>query len=292
MKVIVGDIHACYNELEELLDKISPSSEDQIIALGDIVDRGPDNRKILDLFTKNPQFMTIKGNHERKHHLSHDRLCRAALSQQITKKELDKDYIKLVNYAKSLPLYLILDEAILVHGAIEPGVPLEDQKEVVLVSSMSGQRRVLDKYPRPWYELINPEKPVIFGHRGYDEPFIYQDKVYGIDTRCCRGNSLTAITLPDFKIYSVKAKKEYWRDNRIKNIRINRFERKGMDINKVYESIMQITEQLKAETKDIKEFAALVNQRNLPGILFQAYKGRLTKGNLRKMSPDKLKYFI
>ena len=98
MKIIVGDIHACTAELEELLDKIGFSPDDQVIALGDIFDRGPDNRGILRLFTENPQFLTLRGNHERKHLLIDEGRCKAALSQLITREELGEDYPGLLSF--------------------------------------------------------------------------------------------------------------------------------------------------------------------------------------------------
>ncbi|TVS11508.1 MAG: hypothetical protein EA424_23705 [Planctomycetaceae bacterium] len=40
--LIIGDIHGCFDELQDLLQAAGLASDDQIIALGDIVDRGPD----------------------------------------------------------------------------------------------------------------------------------------------------------------------------------------------------------------------------------------------------------
>jgi len=40
--IIIGDIHGCRTEFEELLDKVGVSAGDEIIALGEIVDRGPE----------------------------------------------------------------------------------------------------------------------------------------------------------------------------------------------------------------------------------------------------------
>ncbi|MEQ8191762.1 MAG: hypothetical protein ABRQ39_27605, partial [Candidatus Eremiobacterota bacterium] len=46
-------------------------------------------------------------------------------------------------------------------------------------------------------------------------PFIYKDRVFCIDTGCCRGGKLTGVLLPEFKIVSVKSEKDYWKE--IKN---------------------------------------------------------------------------
>jgi predicted phosphodiesterase len=40
--LIVGDIHGCYLEFQELLARSGIAKSDEIIALGDIVDRGPE----------------------------------------------------------------------------------------------------------------------------------------------------------------------------------------------------------------------------------------------------------
>jgi serine/threonine protein phosphatase 1 len=54
---------------------------------------------------------------------------------------------------------------------------------------------------------------VVFGHHVTGpEPLIREDgKVYGIDTGCCHGHRLTALSLPDFKLYSVPSRGgDYW----------------------------------------------------------------------------------
>jgi serine/threonine protein phosphatase 1 len=300
MKIIVGDIHACKAELEELLDKIGFGPDDQVIALGDIFDRGPDNRGILELFSSDSRFMTLKGNHERKHILISENKCRAAVSQMITKEEFGKDYIRLLEFARNLPNYIELDKAILVHGALEPGIALENQHENILVSSISGER-FLNKLGRPWYELLNINKPVIFGHKVYDEPLIFQDKVYGIDTGCCLGKRLTAMTLPDFRIYSVKAKKAYWpaagneflsqHPELAKTKKAKTLGELGVDVQATYEKIVEYADELKSQTGSRKEFADEVKKRNLPSIIFRAYEGKLTLDFVKKIDISKLGEF-
>ena len=64
-RLIIGDIHGCFTELQELLDKAGLSPQDEIIALGDIVDRGPDSTKVLDFFRTHPNARSLIGNHDR-----------------------------------------------------------------------------------------------------------------------------------------------------------------------------------------------------------------------------------
>lgn len=286
MKIVIGDIHACSVELEELLERIGPGADDSIIALGDIFDRGPDNRKILELFKGDARFLSLKGNHERKHLLIHEGKCRAAISQVITQAELGAEYLLMLDFIRELPLYVELEDAILVHGSIEPDIPLSQQDETVLAGSMSGEKH-LQYLGKPWYEILHPEKPVIFGHVGYDKPFIYNDMIYGIDTRCCRGGSLTAITLPDFTFHSVKARRNYWAENK-KTFRKEKSSRAKnvlpgtaiMDIETAYETIMKLTVLLKKNTDSRRKFALAVQRWGLPPIFYKAYDGSLEKEDL------------
>ncbi len=70
----IGDVHGCLAELDQLLALIRadctsrPAKETHIVFLGDLVDRGPDSRGVIDrLRRRPPDFATvhfIRGNHE------------------------------------------------------------------------------------------------------------------------------------------------------------------------------------------------------------------------------------
>ena len=63
----IGDIHGCAKALRSIIEVIDPQPEDEIIFLGDYVDRGPDTRdaidQIIDLQSRT-QVVTLRGNHE------------------------------------------------------------------------------------------------------------------------------------------------------------------------------------------------------------------------------------
>lgn len=63
----IGDIHGCYAELQDLLEEAELTHGDRIIALGDIVDRGPETPEVLDFFHTHLGASSLMGNHERKH---------------------------------------------------------------------------------------------------------------------------------------------------------------------------------------------------------------------------------
>jgi serine/threonine protein phosphatase 1 len=65
--LVIGDIHGCLTALDALLALVAPTPEDQLIALGDYVDRGPNSRGVLDrmiaLFDEG-RLVPLRGNHD------------------------------------------------------------------------------------------------------------------------------------------------------------------------------------------------------------------------------------
>jgi serine/threonine protein phosphatase 1 len=63
----VGDIHGCAIALETMITALNLRPEDSLIVLGDVIDRGPDSRAVLQqlLSLRNScRLTTILGNHE------------------------------------------------------------------------------------------------------------------------------------------------------------------------------------------------------------------------------------
>lgn len=61
---VVGDLHGCYTNLMGKLDELNfDPSQDLIISVGDLVDRGAENVECLELITM-PWFRAVRGNHE------------------------------------------------------------------------------------------------------------------------------------------------------------------------------------------------------------------------------------
>ncbi|MBM9499584.1 metallophosphoesterase [Leptospira sp. 201903071] len=206
--IVIGDIHGCYDELILLLEEVGYSENDRIISVGDIVDRGPDSVKVYDFFKENPRHIVVMGNHENKHdnHV-------LSYSQEIVKLQFGDRYQEFLDWIHDLPLYYETESATIVHAAIEPNVPLNEQRKEVLIGSTSGEKYLTNKFDsEDWTNLYKDEKPVIFGHRVLgDGVQIYGDRIYGIETGACFGGFLSAVTLPDFKIFSVRSAKNYWR---------------------------------------------------------------------------------
>jgi serine/threonine protein phosphatase 1 len=68
-RIVIGDIHGCLRTFRQLLeDRIQLSYDDSVYLVGDLIDRGPDSKGVMDyvmaLSEQNYRVKTIRGNHE------------------------------------------------------------------------------------------------------------------------------------------------------------------------------------------------------------------------------------
>ena len=219
--LIIGDIHGCHDELQDLLAAAGLAAEDRIVSLGDMVDRGPQDAAVVRFFRDHPQADAIRGNHEHKHTLQRAGLLRVDLSQQIARRRMgEAEHAAFCTWAAELPLHHQLPEALLVHGFVEPGVALEDQQPQVLLGLTSGERHLQETLSAPWYTQVEHPTPIIVGHRDYHrsgQPLVYQDRVFGLDTTVYAGGRLTGLLLPAFRLISVPARADHWTVTRTQN---------------------------------------------------------------------------
>lgn len=65
--IAIGDIHGCATALQALIAEIAPQPDDTIVPLGDVIDRGPDSRAVIEQLLLLRDRCTLKpvmGNHE------------------------------------------------------------------------------------------------------------------------------------------------------------------------------------------------------------------------------------
>ena len=272
--LVIGDIHGCFYELQALLDISGLGDGDAILAIGDMVDRGPETPQVVDFFLNTPIARALMGNHERKHVRAARHEVKLSLSQQISQVQLAQQYPAALEWMTGLPLFIELPEAILVHGYLEPGIDLEQQNPSVLCGTMGGDKILHERYDRPWFELYESTKPVIVGHYNYTNssaPFVYRDRIFGLDTDCVTGKALTGILLPAFEFVSVPSRGNMWAQIRKEYLMTRRKEapskpppaktvwkdEQSGEINELYQKLAEANHWMMEQMRNIPGFTEL-----------------------------------
>ncbi len=210
---VIGDIHGCHETFERLLGKISPvAGEDTIVILGDMINRGPESKEVIETLIKlrheNHQLITLKGNHEvmfldylsgknRNFFLVNGgemTLKSYGIADPFSKKTINKIPADHIKFLRNLLPYWQDETYIYVHAGLKPGIKLTKQPNRWLYWAKKDFIEEQHDYG----------KKVIFGHTTFKEPLIQKSKV-GIDTGAAYGNKLTCLILPDFEFISVNA---------------------------------------------------------------------------------------
>ena len=217
---VIGDIHGRNDLLCTLLDEVSADAAKRngvkahLIFLGDYVDRGSKSadviETVLNLNIPDMNVVMLKGNHEtsmlafmddpikgkRWLHYGGDATLRS-YGIEISMGELTEKNISIAaeNFKKALPethrkfLETLNDRHVIgdyffVHAGIDPGQPLEKQKERDLLW-------IRDEFLS--HEGLY-EKVIVHGHSIIPEPE-FKDNRIGIDTGAFYSNNLTCLVL-------------------------------------------------------------------------------------------------
>ncbi len=210
MDVIVGDIHGCYNELRDLLDRVGPGASDRIVSVGDLVDRGPRSLEVVRFFRDTPNAHAILGNHEDKHLRWRRGELAPAFSQRLCAEQAGSAYGEILEHIATLPLFLELGDLLVVHAGYEPALPLDAQPRNVLLRCKWPGQRGLSGSPELWTGRCDGSRAVVYGHHVFETPRI-EGRTYGIDTGACHGRFLTALLWPSGQCVSVPARADHWR---------------------------------------------------------------------------------
>ncbi|KAA3612774.1 MAG: fructose-bisphosphatase class III [Planctomycetota bacterium] len=232
---VIGDIHGCAEELDQLMQKLALGPEDRLISLGDLYHRGPDPVGVLDLLAQVPKLDLILGNHERTL-LRRVRLmgeaadgsdCGTLAENASVEPELllgdgrtaigpvpPDRAADLIRFLIGRSYYLegrAQDQAwVAVHAGLLPGMRARDCHPEDLVRLRRLRRFRGAPY---WYEVYRGPELVLFGHTPSPFPRTHFSGgrlvALGLDTGCVYGGSLTAYRLEDGEMEMVKANKNY-----------------------------------------------------------------------------------
>ena len=200
--IFIGDIHGCYDELRELLDRVAPDANDVVVSVGDVVTKGPAAERCLALWRERG-YLAVRGNNEIK------LLDRARPVIRFFARE-DREVLRrrdLLAYIRSWPLVLDFprDRITAVHGGFLPQMRVTEEdiarEQAVLpelrwIRKQNGAWRPIPKDKKKkddvlWAEKWRGDRFVLYGHTPLREP--KRDKqAMGLDTGCVYGGSLTA----------------------------------------------------------------------------------------------------
>ena len=208
-RIVVGDIHGCYDELMELLEKIGIGDDDRVFSVGDLITKGPKSKEVMELFMTDARFSSVIGNHDlalrRKWNGEEIELKPA---QKETHKELKGEKDSYVTFFNRMPFMIDLETHLVVHAGVRPNVELYSQttSDMTLIRTL-GANPESDE-GTPWYHVYHGDKTILFGHWPAPEPRRGR-KAIGLDTGCVYGYNLTAYIIEEDEFVTVKAKKAY-----------------------------------------------------------------------------------
>ena len=174
---VIGDVHGYANVLENLIEKLDLEEGDQVVLAGDMIDRGPNSCRVVEIVRDNVHIHTVKGNHE---DMMVEAFSASPLSKEIASpsdaviwianggKTTIKSFVtehgssadsvmrEVATWMSQLPSQLVLDGHRIVHAGYHPTLDLEFQTD----AEMLWIRDAFHSHKSP----IDPARQVVFGH--------------------------------------------------------------------------------------------------------------------------------
>jgi serine/threonine protein phosphatase 1 len=199
----VGDIHGRLDLLRKLVRKVAPTPDDQVVFLGDYVDRGPETRGVIEFLLEfrqaMPRSVFLKGNHEAMlldYLEGRNRLLYIINGGGVTLasyRHCDQGRIPPEHLAffRDLLPYYETERFIFVHAGLRPGLaPARQNPEDLL---WIRQEFLSSDYD--W------GKTVVFGHTPVETPYFAAGRI-GLDTGAGHGRALTCCEVRQQKCWT------------------------------------------------------------------------------------------
>ena len=229
---LIGDVHGCGDELEELLANLGYAPDEtgvyhhpenrKVVFLGDLVDRGPRVPEVLRIvmgMVNAGAALCVPGNHDEKllRWLRGKNVKIAhGLQQSIEQIEREPPQFRqeVSAFLDSLISHYVLDGGRLV--AAHAGMKEEMQgrasgrvREFALYGETTGEMDELGLPVRlDWAAEYRGAARVVYGHTPIAEPR-WLNRTINLDTGCVFGGALTALRYPELELVSVPARQTY-----------------------------------------------------------------------------------
>ena len=208
---IVGDIHGCFNELQDLLKIAGVSlSRHQLLLVGDLINKGPLSFQTLK-WVRDNNIRSVIGNHELRF-LEGQRSSKS-LSPQLKElaDQMGGDLDDWLNWLDKLPSHLEFNDYLVVHGGLVPGKhPSEtDRRYLSTIRTWTG-KLTPQYFPEapPWHDFYHGDKFVYYGHFA-GQGVLRTKNTQCLDSGCVYGKSLFGIWVGSDEVLSTPARKTY-----------------------------------------------------------------------------------
>ncbi|MGD9210548.1 MAG: AAA family ATPase, partial [Desulfobacteraceae bacterium] len=231
---IIGDIHGCYDETVELIQKLGYSitsvadngknygikvthpKERQIIFLGDLVDRGPNSPAVLKLvmsMVRSGTAFCVPGNHDlklQKKLNGRNVTIQHGLAETLEQLETESpDFIiEVKEFLYSLVSHYVFDNGKLVvaHAGLREEMQGRGSGAVRAFCLYGETTGEIDEFGLPvrynWAAEYRGKSKVVYGHTPVIEAEWF-NRTIDIDTGCVFGGKLTALRYPEEELVSV-----------------------------------------------------------------------------------------
>ena len=218
--LVIGDIHGCWDELQQLLEACDRQPDDEVLSLGDMIDRGPNPLEVVRFFMNDPAASAILGNHEDSHlRVRAGEPLVPKDSAVVTRHQLGAFYDEALDWFATLPLSAQRHGHLIVHAGFIPGLSFAEQpRQALLRGRMPWMKSLFDNSHTYWWERYEGELPIVHGHyygHGLSEQPRHVNGTWGIDNGACFGGYLTALILPEGRTVQVKASADHWQQVRL-----------------------------------------------------------------------------
>jgi bis(5'-nucleosyl)-tetraphosphatase (symmetrical) len=227
---VVGDIHGCLEQFEQLLQLISfRQGTDRLILAGDLVDRGPDSAGVVRR-ARELGAICVVGNHDEKYirFARHEAKRKADPSYKNPMKFKDDMLATAallteddLAYLQAMPLtYRLGPKLVVAHAGLEGDRSFAEQSGAVIrIRYADGAGKMANTNDPTivpeggvyWTKRWKGPESVIYGHNVHSlkDPEIYESApgvfTYGIDTGCAFGGRLTAMNAETREFAQVQA---------------------------------------------------------------------------------------
>ncbi len=214
--IVVGDIHGCFDEFQQLLEKVGFTSRDALIAVGDLVDRGPASWEVVRFFRETPNAWSVMGNHERRVVRTVKGSSQPAWSQlQTLARAPEAEKEGLLEYLGSLPAVIETPMVIVTHARFDPTADIGRQ-DLRYATAVGGPGVVIPldddgvpRWYRQWVRHSHQDTSICIGHIGYDRVELVPGGLYALDTGAVQGGQLTAVIVEEGRIVQVPVLRNY-----------------------------------------------------------------------------------